>query len=225
MTKLHVAWIVLIVFASLISFAAIFYLFYRLYINRVYKRQRFWKEITSPSKNLNKEKPLSTPPNLLPRVSLVALIQGYLTPSFRKPGRPRTMVTHLHFHEPPYISENFKSQWDAMDTRSRSNIFLSTILSNTHLGIFSVHSSNDASSYHSLTCSGTCDDTISTNNYFSLESYNGSSTDDGSSSDCRYTPITFPPRSAIDPSRHCFVIEKSHPIKESNSAKRFYIPG
>ena len=123
MTKFHVAWIVLIVFASLIIFAAVSYLFYRLYINRIYKKQRSWKEIRSPTKKTKAETPQHHTPFLQPRISMIPLIQEYLPREMKKSIQPRRMTTDLSFDKPPDIIENFQLAWDAMDTQSSLRIF------------------------------------------------------------------------------------------------------
>jgi hypothetical protein len=123
MTKLHVAWIVLIVFASLIIFAAVSYLFYRLYINRIYKKQRSWKEIRSPTEKTRAATPHHRTSFLQPRISMVPLIQEYLPHEMRRSKQPRRMTTALQFDEPPDIIEDFKLEWNVMDTQSRLNLF------------------------------------------------------------------------------------------------------
>ena len=120
MTKLHVAWIVLIVFAALIIFAALSYLFYRLYINRIYKRQRSWKDIRSPVKESKHEPSQRTVPFLQPRSSLMPLIREDLPRTMIRSKRSRRMTTELQFDEPPQVIENFKSEWEAMDIQSRT---------------------------------------------------------------------------------------------------------
>ena len=120
MTKLHVAWIVVIVFASLIIFAALSYLFYRLYINRIYKRQRSWKDIRSPAKDVTNEHSERTVPFLQPRVSLMPLIREYLPHTMMRSFRSRRMTTDLQFDEPPHVIENFQAEWEAMDIQSRT---------------------------------------------------------------------------------------------------------
>lgn len=123
MAKLHVAWIVLIVFASLIIFAAVSYLFYRLYINRIYKKQRSWKEIRSPTKTTKTETPQHQTPFLQPRISMIPLVQEYLPREMKTSIQSRRMTTNLSFDEPPDIMENFQLVWDAMDTQSSLGIF------------------------------------------------------------------------------------------------------
>jgi hypothetical protein len=118
MKKINTGWIVLIIFCSVIIIGELFYLFYRLYINYIYKRKRFWKEITSPSKNKSEEKIDDNLTFLMPRQSIIPLIQEFLSNEFKKQPKQRKMVTQLQFDEPPLFVNNLKEEWDEMDTKS-----------------------------------------------------------------------------------------------------------
>jgi hypothetical protein len=118
MKKINASWIVLIVFCSLIIIGGIFYLFYRLYINHIYKRKRFWNEITSPSRNELEEKIDDNLTFLMPRQSIIPLVQEFLPNELKKQPQKRKMVTQLQFDEPPLFINNLKAEWDEMDTKS-----------------------------------------------------------------------------------------------------------
>jgi len=118
MKKINAGWIVLIVFCSLIIIGGLFYLFYRLYINHIYKRKRFWNEITSPSKNESEEKIDHKLNFLMPRQSIIPLVQKFLPNELKKQPKQRKMATQLQFDEPPLFVNNLKADWDEMDTKS-----------------------------------------------------------------------------------------------------------
>ena len=118
MKQLHAGWIVLIVFCSLIVIGGLFYLFYRLYINHIYKRKRFWYEITSPWKNESDQEINKNLISLIPRLSMSPLIQEFLPDELKTRIEQRPMITHLQFNEPPLFVNNLKAEWDEMDTKS-----------------------------------------------------------------------------------------------------------
>jgi hypothetical protein len=118
MKKLNAGWIVLIVISSLIVIGGLFYLFYRLYINHIYKRKGFWCDITSPSKCNSDNQVEENLTFLMPRKSMSPLIQDYLPDEFKIQPIQRKMVTHLQFDEPPLLVNNLKVEWDEMDTKS-----------------------------------------------------------------------------------------------------------
>ena len=118
MKKLNATWIVLIVFCSLIVIGGIFYLFYRLYINHIYKRRRIWKEITSPLNNKSEMEIKENCTILIPRQSIIPLIQEFLPNELRKQIEQRKMITQLQFDEPPLFGKNLNIEWDEMDTKS-----------------------------------------------------------------------------------------------------------
>jgi hypothetical protein len=121
MKKFHAGWIVLIVFCSLIVIGGLFYVFYRLYINHIYKRKRFWNEITSSS---SKEKIDDRFNFLMPRQSIIPLIQEFLPNELKNPLKQRKMVTQLQFDEPPLFVNNLKAEWDEMDRKSTCFFFV-----------------------------------------------------------------------------------------------------
>lgn len=118
MKKLHAAWIVLIVFCSSIVIGGIFYLFYRLYINHIYKRRRVWNEITSPMTKKTEEMREERVDVLAPRPSIIPLIQELLPNDWRRRTKRRKTVTQLQFSEPPVFEKNFINEWEEMDGRS-----------------------------------------------------------------------------------------------------------
>lgn len=124
MKQFNTGWIVLIVFCSLIIISGFFYLLYRLYINHIYKRKRFWYEITPPLNNSSDAKVIS----LMPRQSILPLIQEYLPNELKKQFVQRKMVTQLQFNEPPLFVKNLKAEWDEMDTKSTFCLLFYTLL-------------------------------------------------------------------------------------------------
>lgn len=119
MTKLNAAWIVLIVFCSLIVIGGVFYLFYRLYINKIYKRRRVWKEISSPMKNrMDEAHEEERATDLIPRQSIMPFIEEFLADNVRKQTERRQMVTELQFDEAPLFEKNFSREWNEMDDKS-----------------------------------------------------------------------------------------------------------
>lgn len=137
MKKLHTGWIVLIVFCSLIILGGVFYLFYRLYINHIYKRKRFWNEITLLSINKSEEKINDNVTFLMPRESIMPLVQEFLPKELKKQSEQRKMITQLQFNEPPLVVNNFKEEWDEMDTKSTCHLsFYKLNNNNNNMKIF-----------------------------------------------------------------------------------------
>jgi hypothetical protein len=118
MKKLNAAWIVFIVFTSLIVIGAIFYLFYRLYINHIYKRKRLWKEITRLSSKKSEENIQQHSTDLIPRQSIIPLIQEFLPNELNIQIQQRKMATRLQFDEPPVFGKDLTAEWNEMDTKS-----------------------------------------------------------------------------------------------------------
>ena len=118
MKKLKTGWIVLIVFSSIIVIGGLFYLLYRLYINHIYKRNKFWYDITSLSKSKSDKNVEENGIFLMPRQSMSPLIQEFLPDEFKIKPVQRKMITQLQFNEPPLFLNNLKAQWDEMDTKS-----------------------------------------------------------------------------------------------------------
>jgi hypothetical protein len=115
MNRLNTGWIVLIVISSVIVIGGLFYFFYRLYINYIYKRKRSWDEITSRTKTKSEKNTISS---LMPRQSMSPLIQEFLPNELKKQPIQRKMVTRLQFAEGPLLINNLKTEWDEMDTKS-----------------------------------------------------------------------------------------------------------
>lgn len=118
MTKLHAAWIVLIVFCSSIVIGGIFYLFYRLYINHIYKRRRVWNEITSPMTKTIEEIREEHVEILAPRPSIIPLIHEFLPTGWERRTERRKTITKLQFDDPPVFEKNFINEWEEMDGKS-----------------------------------------------------------------------------------------------------------
>ena len=118
MKKLNTGWNILIIFCSLIIISGLIHLFYRLYINYIYKRKRSLNDITSPLKNKSEKKINENLINLIPRPSMLPLIQEYLPDELKKQPIKREMITQLAFQEPPLFINNLKAEWDEMDTKS-----------------------------------------------------------------------------------------------------------
>jgi hypothetical protein len=118
MKKINAAWIVLIVFVSLIVIGGIFYLFYRLYINHIYKRKRLWNEITRLSTKKSEDNIKQHSTVLIPRQSIIPLIQEFLPNDWKKQVQQRKMATQLQFDEPPLFVKNLTAEWNEMDTKS-----------------------------------------------------------------------------------------------------------
>ncbi|CAF2399806.1 unnamed protein product [Rotaria sp. Silwood2] len=137
-------WIVLIVFCSLIVIGGFFYLFYRLYINHIYKRKRPWYEITLPLTNQSVEKINQNLSAVLPRQSMSPLIEEYLPYKLQKQSIQRIMITQLQFNEPPLFVNNFQEEWDEMDTKS----------------VFSLRSISTRTSYYTIKEHSLCEQLI-----------------------------------------------------------------
>jgi len=118
MRKINAAWIVLIVFCLLIVIGGIFYLFYRLYINHIYKRKQVWNEITRPLKKQSEENIKQHSTVLLPRRSIMQLIQQFLPNDLKKQAEQRKMATQLQFNDPPLFVKNLTTEWNEMDIKS-----------------------------------------------------------------------------------------------------------
>ncbi|CAF4636604.1 unnamed protein product, partial [Rotaria sp. Silwood1] len=146
-TFLHVdcsLWIVLIVFCSLLVIGGFFYLFYRLYINYIYKRKRLWYEIRSPLVNKSVEKIDQNLISLLPRQSISPLIEEYLPYELQKQPIQRIMITQLQFNKPPLFIKNFKEEWDEMDA----------------ISVFSLQSISNQTSYYTIREHTFCEELI-----------------------------------------------------------------
>lgn len=121
MKKLKVLWIVLIIFCCLIVIGGFLYLFYRLYINNIYKRKRPWLDIVSQVKSQSiKYMDDENFNSLLPRQSMSPLIEEYLPYELRKLCVQRKMVTQLQFNDPPLLHDKLKDEWNEMDSKSIS---------------------------------------------------------------------------------------------------------
>lgn len=127
MKKLKVLWIVLIIFCCLIVIGGFLYLFYRLYINNIYKRKRPWLDIVSQVKSQSiKYMDDENFNSLLPRQSMSPLIEEYLPYELRKLCVQRKMVTQLQFNDPPLLHDKLKDEWNEMDSKSISYFIMMT---------------------------------------------------------------------------------------------------
>lgn len=127
MKKLKVLWIVLIIFCCLIVIGGFLYLFYRLYINNIYKRKRPWLDIVSQVKSQSiKYMDDENFNSLLPRQSMSPLIEEYLPYELRKHCVQRKMVTQLQFNDPPLLHDKLKDEWNEMDSKSISYFIMMT---------------------------------------------------------------------------------------------------
>ena len=192
MSKLHAAWIVLIVFCSLIVLGAVCYLFYRLYINHIYKGQRSWSDILSSSSSNRTSAQITNSriPSLKPRRSIAPLIQTFLSRPSRKSSTDRRMVTDLGFDEAPSFQTNLNTEWENMDTRNSLETMLCSLMSDDlHLGVISIRSVSSGTSYHTAkgqtSCVGSIDDELSSSaNYCSF-----TSADESRASIDRHAPV------------------------------------
>ena len=191
MSKLHAAWIVLIVLCSLIVLGAVCYLFYRLYINHIYKGQRSWSDILSSSSNRTAAQTTNSRIlSLKPRRSIAPLIQTFLSHPSRKSSTDRRMVTDLGFGEAPSFKTNLNTEWENMETRnSLETVLCSSMSDDLHLGVVSIRSASSGTSYHTAkgqtSCVESIDDELSSSgNYCSF-----TSADESRASIDRHTPL------------------------------------
>ncbi|CAF1232508.1 unnamed protein product [Adineta steineri] len=84
------------------------------YINHIYKRNKSWNEILSPLKNTPGESCIF----LMPRQSMLPLIQEFLPKHLKQQRVKRKMITQLQFNEPPLFVNNLQQQWDEMNSNS-----------------------------------------------------------------------------------------------------------
>ena len=182
MSKLHATWIVLIVLCSLIVIGAVCYLFYRLYINHIYKGQRSWNDISSPLTRTTDQRADPRILSLNPRRSMTPLIQEFLPHPSRRASVDRKMITDLRFAEAPSLKENLNREWDDMETRSSSDYLRRALMcDDLHLGVFSIQALSSETSFHTAkgetSCVGSIDDELSSfGNYCSFTSANESRT-------------------------------------------------
>ena len=158
MKKLNVSWIILIGFCLITLIGGLFYLIYRVYINYIYKRRRPWFEIISLKRNKSERKIASDSLIVLPRVSLLPLVQEYLPHATKSSRKRRKMITRLRFVSPPLFNRNLEQEWEEMETRSVNSLRLKS----TH------------SLYHTTEDRCTCEESItdqaSLAKYFSITS-------------------------------------------------------
>ncbi|CAF0833955.1 unnamed protein product [Rotaria sordida] len=133
---------------SIIIYVLFFIIYFKckneLYINHIYKRKRPWHEITLPLTNKSVKNIDQNLISLLPRQSITPLIQEYLPYGLKKSPIQRKMITQLQFNEPPLFINNFKEEWDEMDTKS----------------IFSLRSISTRTSYYTIREQTFCDELI-----------------------------------------------------------------
>ena len=118
MSRINIAWIVLIVFCSIVIVGSIFYLLYRLYIDRIYKRKRAWNDLRYSLNPIIDEQIELENISFAPRESIISVVHAYVPSIFQKKKTPRTMVTKLQFIDAPKSIVDFTSQWEELDTRS-----------------------------------------------------------------------------------------------------------
>jgi hypothetical protein len=55
---------------------------------------------------------------LMPRQSIIPLIQEFLPNELKKQTKKRKMITQLQFDDPPLFVNNLQVEWEEMDTKS-----------------------------------------------------------------------------------------------------------
>lgn len=182
MSKLHAAWIVLIVLCSLIVLGAVCYLFYRLYIDHIYKGQRSWSDILSSSLSSNRTSAQINHSRILslkPRRSMVPLIQTFLSHPSRRSSADRRMVTDLGFDEAPSFETNLNTEWENMDTRNSSETILCP----------SSRSVSSGTSYHTAKGQTSCVESIDDEPSSSAHYCSFTSANESRASIDRHTPL------------------------------------
>ena len=93
---------------------ALSYLFYRLYVNHVYKGVRPWREITLTRLDVVHRTSVCSDP----RTSILPLVQAFLPDTAKKPSKQRKMITALRFDDEPEFIRQLDAEWEDMDRRS-----------------------------------------------------------------------------------------------------------
>ena len=93
---------------------ALSYLFYRLYVNHVYKGTRPWREISHTRLDVVHRTSVCSDP----RTSISPLVQDFLPDTAKKQSKQRKMITALRFDDAPEFIRQLDTEWEDMDRRS-----------------------------------------------------------------------------------------------------------